>query len=114
MDGSPLSQAPDGVDVRCWVVPGSSRPGVDGLHAGSVRVRVAAPPEGGRANAEAASLIAAACGGRRGEVIRGGSARRKVVRVEGVGVGGASEALRAAGVPLGGSPANGGQGAGPC
>jgi uncharacterized protein YggU (UPF0235/DUF167 family) len=114
MDGSPLTRAPGGVDVRCWVVPGSSRPGLDGLHGGAVRVRVGSPPEGGRANDEAASRVAAACGGRRGEVIRGAKGRSKVVRVEGVGVTAAAAALRAAGLPLEGKRPTDREERGPC
>jgi uncharacterized protein (TIGR00251 family) len=100
MDRGLLRRAPDGVDVTCWVVPGSSRPGIDGLHGGAVRVRVAAPPEGGKANAEAASLVAAACGARRGSVVKGASARRKIIRVEGIGPAEAAATLRAAGLPV--------------
>jgi uncharacterized protein YggU (UPF0235/DUF167 family) len=84
--------------VEVWVVTGSSRPGIDGLHDGRVRVRVAAPPEGGRANREAAAVVAAACGARRARVVAGLAARRKVVEVLGVGPADVRAALRRAGV----------------
>ena len=90
----------DGVEIDVWVVPGSSRPGLAGLHGGAVRVRVGAPPEGGKANAEAARLVAAAAGGRRGCVIRGTTSRRKVVMVSGPDVAAAEVALRSAGVSV--------------
>ncbi len=82
------------------MVPGSSRPGIDGLHDGRVRVRVAAPPEGGRANREAARLVAAACGARRGRVVAGAAGRSKVVEVPSVGRPAAVAGLRERGVPL--------------
>jgi len=96
----PVRPVHDGVEIEIWVVPGSSRPGVAGLYGGAVRVRVGAPPEGGKANAEAARLVAAAAGGRRGSVIRGTTARRKVVMVPGPDVAAAEAALRSAGVPV--------------
>ncbi|MCJ7725874.1 MAG: DUF167 domain-containing protein [Acidimicrobiia bacterium] len=96
----PVRPSPDGVLIDVWVVPGSHRPGFDGLHDGAVRLRVAAPPEGGRANLETGKALADATGGRRGRVVSGGGARRKVVEVEGTDVGTASQGLRGRGVPL--------------
>lgn len=52
-----LKPVPEGVEVAVWVVTRSKRPGIDGFHDGRVRVRVASPPERGRANAEAAELL---------------------------------------------------------
>jgi len=96
----PVRPVEGGVEIDIWVVPGSSRPGLAGLHDGALRVRVGAPPEGGKANSEAARLVAEAAGGRRGIVIRGATSRRKVVMVSGPGVAATEEALRSAGVPL--------------
>ena len=98
---SPVRPAPGGgtlVDV--WVIPGSSRSGIGGLHDGRVRVRVTAPPEGGRANREAAALGAAACGARRGRVAAGPGSRRKVVEVPGIAPAEARAALRRSGVAV--------------
>ena len=97
---SPVRAADGGVLIDVWVVPGSSRPGVDGLHGGRVRVRVAAPPEGGRANREAARLVAAACGARRGRVVAGGSGRSKVVHLPAVARATAAARLRELGIPV--------------
>jgi len=97
---APIRAAEGGVHIDVWVVPGSRRPGLDGLHDGAVRLRVAAPPEGGRANREAAKALAAAAGGRRGRVVKGGGSRRKVVEVAGTDVAEAIENLRGRGVPL--------------
>lgn len=96
----PVRPAEGGVEIDLWVVPGSSRSELAGLHGGAVRVRVGAPPEGGRANAEACRLIASATGGRRARVIRGETSRHKVVMVTGPDVAAAEEGLRDAGVPV--------------
>jgi len=80
---SPLRAVPDGVSVDVWVVPGARKPGFDGMHDGAVRLKVGAPPEGGRANDEAARVVAAAIGGRRGRVVRGITSRRKSIEVIG-------------------------------
>jgi uncharacterized protein (TIGR00251 family) len=85
LPGLPLQPGgDDGVLVEVWVVPGSSRSQVGGFHGGALRVRVAAPAEGGKANRAAAALVAEALGGRRGEVVAGHRGRRKRVLVEGV------------------------------
>ncbi len=46
-----------GVTVSVWVVPGASRTSVDGLHGDHIKIRVASPPEDGRANAEVEKLL---------------------------------------------------------
>jgi len=76
------------------VVPGARRSEIVGLHAGALRVRVAAPAEEGKANRAAAGLVAEALGGRRGEVVSGAGARRKQVLVRGVSGEQAGERLR--------------------
>ena len=47
----------DGVAIYVWVVPGVHKPGISGLHGEKVRVRVGAPPEGGRAKVFVAADI---------------------------------------------------------
>lgn len=56
--------APDGSDVviRVKVVPGASRSAISGLLGDRLKVRVAAPPEGGKANAAVCDLLAKALG----------------------------------------------------
>jgi uncharacterized protein (TIGR00251 family) len=90
-----LRSHPDGVLVAVWVVPGAAREEVVGFYGRALRVRVTAPAEGGRANRAAAVVVARALGGRRGEVVSGQAARRKLVLVFGVEVAAAAERLDA-------------------
>jgi len=96
----PLRPHGDGIEIDAWVVPRSDRPGIDGMHGGMIRIRVASPPHRGRANAEAALLLASAVGGRNGNVVRGRSSPRKVITVSGVDVTAAADALRRGGVAV--------------
>jgi len=75
-----------GVDIRVRVVPRAKRNELAGERAGALLVRVTAPPVDGKANAAVCRLIARAAGvpQSRVSVVRGASARDKVVRVEGV------------------------------
>lgn len=73
------------MDVAVRVQPRAGRDEIAGLRGGRLLVRVTAPPVDGRANAAACALIAGAVGvpKRRVAVVRGASARDKVVRIEG-------------------------------
>lgn len=53
----PTFSDPDGVVLPVLVVPGASRSEIVGPHGAEIRVRVAAPPEKGRANREAEKLL---------------------------------------------------------
>ena len=66
--------------------PRAKRSELGGERAGALLVRVTAPPVDGKANDALCRLIAARAGvpRRSVEVVRGGSSRDKVVRVEGV------------------------------
>jgi uncharacterized protein YggU (UPF0235/DUF167 family) len=61
------------------VTPNAPRTGADGLHDGCLRVRLAAPPVDGKANAALQAWLAAELGLARRDVqlLRGDSARRK-------------------------------------
>ena len=75
------------VRLRVRVHPGARRPGLAGrLADGSVKVAVAEPPEGGRANRAVEAALAAAPGiePRRVRVVSGAAARLKQVEVEGL------------------------------
>jgi len=75
-----------GVDIRVRVAPRAKRNELAGQRAGALLVRVTAPPVDGKANDAVCRLIAKAAGvpPSRVSVVRGGSARDKVVRVDGV------------------------------
>jgi uncharacterized protein (TIGR00251 family) len=73
-------------DLRVRLQPRARRDEVVGERAGAVVIRVTAPPVDGRANAALCALVARAAGvaPSRVQVVRGHTARDKVVRVEGV------------------------------
>ena len=78
-----LSAVGDGVLLQLSVMPNAKRTEVDGLHEGALRVRLAAPPIDGRANAALVAWLAKSLGvaKRDVQVLRGQSSRRKQVAV---------------------------------
>ena len=80
------TSVPGGTAVALRVIPRAGRTGITGLHAGAVRLRVAAPPVDGRANAAVEEAIAEVLGvrGSAVSVVRGERSRSKVVRIDGV------------------------------
>jgi hypothetical protein len=69
------------------VQPGAARDEVVGLEEGVLRVRVAAPPVKGRANAALVALLARTLGVSKGSIaiLRGATGRTKVLSIEGLG-----------------------------
>ncbi len=65
------------------VVPQAKRTGADGLHDGALRVRLAAPPVDGKANARLLAWLAGELGCPRRDLslVRGDTARRKWVEI---------------------------------
>ncbi len=82
---APVRAHAEGAEVTVWVVPGARRTAVVGRHGDAVKVRVAEPPEAGRANRAVAALLAAATGADRVELLSGGTARRKRYLLAGKG-----------------------------
>lgn len=82
---SHISERDGAVLVTVRVRPRGGRDAVEGVRAGALTVRVAAPPVGGAANDAVRRLLAKACGVAPGRVtvVRGRRGRDKVVRVEG-------------------------------
>lgn len=72
--------------ITVAVSPGAKRTELVGRHGDGWKARVAAPPEGGRANAALADLLAAALGVRRDHVtvVAGRASRRKIVEIAGL------------------------------
>ena len=77
-----ITPAGDDCLVTVWVVPGSSKTEITGEHGDTLKVRVTAPPEGGRANTAVLELLRATTG-RNAKLERAPTGRRKVVRLTG-------------------------------
>lgn len=80
--------------VTVHVVPRARATAVAGEHGDAIKIRIAAPPVDGAANAELVRFVAQRLGvpARRVTITRGAGARRKTVEVSGM----ESRALRAA------------------
>jgi uncharacterized protein (TIGR00251 family) len=78
----------DAIVLRLHVQPGAGRTAVVGVHGDALKVRVAAAPEGGRANAAVLNLVATTIGVKEDavELTSGQSSRSKRVKVSGVDV----------------------------
>jgi len=53
-----VSTSARGAELKVWAVPGASRTEIVGMHAGAVRLRVAAPAHKGAANRAIAAFLA--------------------------------------------------------
>ncbi len=76
-------RVPEGWLLAVHVQPGAKTTEVAGLHGEDLKIRIAAPPVEGRANAALEEFIARALGipKRCVSVVKGGAARRKTVQV---------------------------------
>lgn len=76
----------DGVRFEVWVQPRASRTEVAGTRGAAVKIRLAAPPVDGAANAELVAFLAKQLGVSRTAVriVKGERGRNKVVEVEGI------------------------------
>jgi hypothetical protein len=84
MELDAIRQDGEDVLVRVLVVPNAPATSVVGRHGDRIRVRVAAPPEKGRANVAVCELLSDATGAKTVEVVAGVASRRKTVRVCGI------------------------------
>jgi len=82
--------------ISIYVQPRASKTAVAGMHDGCVKVRLAAPPVDGAANAALIEFVAERLGlaKSRVRIVSGQTSRRKVVEVDGIGVEQLAEALR--------------------
>lgn len=108
-----LDLADDGsLLLRLHVHPGAGRSAVVGTHGDALKVKVAAPPQQGRANDECVALVAASLGVKPSDVelVGGSSSRSKRIRVRGLEFDDAHRLLTAL---AGSEGAHGGHGARP-
>lgn len=73
-----------GIELWIKVVPGASRSEVAGLLGDRLKVRVAAPAEGGKANRAVVEVLREWLGVRGVEIVSGTSSSEKTVRVAGL------------------------------
>jgi uncharacterized protein (TIGR00251 family) len=87
MDDLELSDQAEGVSLRVRVSPGAARRAVLGVHAGALKVSVAAPAERGMANLAMRELIAESLDLplTRVRLVAGATSRDKRVEVRGLG-----------------------------
>ena len=78
-----LTATPSGCRLDVSVSPNAKRTAADGLHDGALRVRLAAPPVDGKANAQLLAWLAdeLGCPKRAVSLLRGDTSRRKQVLV---------------------------------
>jgi hypothetical protein len=69
----------DGSIVAVWAVPGASRTEIRGIHDGALRIRLATPAEGGKANRELVKLLKSATGAREVRLVAGATSRKKAL-----------------------------------
>jgi hypothetical protein len=83
----------DGVVVTLHIQPGAKRSEIVGLHGDALKIRLAAPPVDGKANAALVEFLAKKVGAGRTavEIVGGHTSRTKRVRIGGV----SADALRA-------------------
>lgn len=93
--GDAIEAVNGGVAIRLHVQPGAGRSEVVGRHGDAIKVRVAAPPERGRANDACAALLARLLAVKPAavELTSGASSRAKRFVVTGVELEGARRAL---------------------
>ena len=88
IDGDPqplfIQTVPDGMLMRLKVIPGASRSQIVGIHGDRLKVKVAAPPEQGRANRAVVELLKIWLGTNAVEIIAGQGHAEKTVKVTGV------------------------------
>ena len=74
------------IEISVLVSAGSSRAGIRGIHGKAVKLAVHAPPERGKATAEALEVIAKWLGVpiRQVSLVSGPASRNKVMRISGV------------------------------
>ena len=77
--------ADDSVILTLHIQPGAKKTEITGLHGEALKIRLAAPPVDGKANAALIAFLAKACGVSKSavELVSGDTCRAKRVRVSG-------------------------------
>jgi hypothetical protein len=88
----------DGVVLSLHIQPGAKKTEVVGLHGDALKIRLAAPPVDGKANAALIAFLAAKVGAGRTAVslLSGETSRAKRVRIAGLGIAEVSAQLQSA------------------
>lgn len=91
-----IEEGANAVLIRVKAVPGASRDAIAGLLGDRLKVRVAAAPEGGKANDAICALLAEALGAkpRDASIVSGHASPEKLVRIVGVTAPDARAALK--------------------
>ena len=91
----PINPTPDGVRLTLHIQPRASRTELTGRHGDAIKIRLAAPPVDGAANAELVSFLADRLGVPRAAVVirHGESGRRKTVEIGGLSAAEAEQRL---------------------
>ena len=81
-----IAPAEGGVTIRLKAVPGAKRNELAGVLGDRLKVRVSAPPEGGKANKAICALLAKALGVKKRdvEIVSGPTNPEKIARVVGI------------------------------
>jgi len=68
MDEIRLEQTKNGVTVFAKIVPGSSKTSIAGILGGMIKIKIASPPEKGKANKELISFLSKKLGLRKNDI----------------------------------------------
>ena len=79
-----VQRVPDGMHIKLKVIPGASRAQIVGSYGDRLKIKVAAPPEQGKANQAVIDLLKQWLGTDAIEIIAGHGCAMKTVKVRGM------------------------------
>jgi uncharacterized protein (TIGR00251 family) len=81
-----INPTEQGVDIRVKVVPGSSKTQISGILGEMLKIKIAAPPEKGKANQSLIAFLAKKLGVRKNdiEIVTGKTNPVKILRISGI------------------------------
>ena len=79
-----VQRVDDGIQLRLKVIPGASRSQIVGGHGDRLKIKVAAPPEQGKANRAVVELLKQWLGSNAIEIVAGHGHAEKTVKVTGI------------------------------